>query len=261
MMKRNSFFTLIELLITIAIIAILAGILLPALNAARSKARAINCLANQKQVGLCIGMYNSDGDDWFMMRVDKAEGWKFQPTHSSATPYYDWAPWGQMLLSAGYISKTAKFLQCSEQRIPHNANSRLFEYTYAMNGDGVWHNQNYASKWIAASNKLGRWHYKGVDRGFMSNNTKILRASRAPSDFVMLACSRGNGSTPYSSALVRGLGGVNTLFGSTGAERYWACHNMRTNVLFPDLHAGAESNASIREKVAPTVAFWYAEEK
>ena len=77
----------------------------------------------------------------------------------------------------------------------------------------------------------------------------------------MLACSRGNGSTPYSSALVRGLGGVNTLFGSTGAERYWACHNMRTNVLFPDLHAGAESNASIREKVAPTVAFWFAEEK
>lgn len=61
--KEYRKFSLIELLVTVAIIAILAGLLLPVLSSAQDKARAILCTGNLKQTAQKFVLYAGDNED------------------------------------------------------------------------------------------------------------------------------------------------------------------------------------------------------
>lgn len=60
-MRARNAFTLIELIVVVGVIVLLAALLVPALNAAREKARSARCLSNLRQIGVGLNLY---ADQW-----------------------------------------------------------------------------------------------------------------------------------------------------------------------------------------------------
>ena len=80
-MKKG--FTLIELLVVMVIIALLVGLLLPALGRAREEARKTQCRSNLRQIGLAMNIYSNDNKSW----TPPAYGYHVRSDYSK--PYTD----------------------------------------------------------------------------------------------------------------------------------------------------------------------------
>ena len=77
MRERVSFFTLIELLTVIAIIAILAGLLLPAVGRARATAQRVACANNFSQMGKAEALFSIDNKNKVTPSHEKGKAWNY----------------------------------------------------------------------------------------------------------------------------------------------------------------------------------------
>lgn len=127
--RRGSGFTLIEMLVVIAIISILASFLMPALGRAQLLARSVSCQNQLKNIGHATMTYLNDNDSFFPGVL-----WMTPSSSTNASKYGSLTPVidAQGLKDWSQIEDT--ILTCPVMQSEYPAgNTMTFHYTYSLN--------------------------------------------------------------------------------------------------------------------------------
>ena len=120
---KSGIFTLVELLVVMAIIALLASMLLPSLNNARMSAKGIQCLSNMKQLMTHNLTYLNDWNDYVPITT-------FADSGSNTNI---WSPFYMKMQFAGYIKYRDRLLLCPLLDPGDTAATRTCNYGTAYN--------------------------------------------------------------------------------------------------------------------------------
>jgi type II secretory pathway pseudopilin PulG len=143
-------FTLTELLVVIAMIAIMAALMLPALSKAKQQVSAASCLNNQKQLAYAFHMYTQDNSDRIVQMADYSTGAAIWPAGGfwggPTTPPETWIGPSNALyaVQTGLKSSNAFYFYCSAVGSYHcPADSRMANNPNTLDPNG-WAYDSYA---------------------------------------------------------------------------------------------------------------------